>query len=489
MVGHSSIRYGLAGLLAGVAAVLALVLPMQSVEALGSTSLLTESFTNSTVTSSNWVVGGTDFAPCLTASTDTTQTPIPGCGTDKVGLPPGGDASGDGALRLTDNSTGEAGFILYNEPLPTQAGLVVNFDQYQYDGDGADGISFFLANGEDSLTAPGTPGGYLGYAGGDNGIGVGDGVVNGLFGVGLDAYGNYSNFSNPGCPTYTPAAHPNEVGVRGPGDDETGYCWLGGTGTLATPLLHEDADASRTDAGVLVAVQITMDPPSDTTPEIHVSLNGTNVLNVPEPADLPTTFKFGFSASTGAYTDIHEISGLQVATVNALAPSWDLSGTTSGTFTAGGTADFIFTATPDPAWGSGVDPVTLTDTLEDGAKVASLPSGTGWNCAATVIGSSTVSCSYTITGSQTPGVPLPSLTVPERLPTIGGTVVNSATVNSADNNPADTANSITVSRVLAAAAPTTGADLGGPGLVGLLAILFGGTLLLAGRRLRRVRAH
>ena len=50
--------------------------------------------------------------------------------------------------------------------------------------------------------------GYLGYAGGDNGIGVGDGVVNGLFGVGLDAYGNYSNFSNPGCPAYTPGCPP-----------------------------------------------------------------------------------------------------------------------------------------------------------------------------------------------------------------------------------------------------------------------------------------
>jgi hypothetical protein len=464
---------------------------MQSVQALGSTSLLNESFTNSTVSSPAWVVGGTAFAPCLTASTDTTQSPIPGCGTDKVGLPPGGDPSGSGALRLTDNGGTEAGFVLYNMPLPTQAGLVVDFDQYQYDttsARGADGISFFLTNGADSLTAPGAPGGYLGYGGGSSasGIGVGDGVANGLFGVGLDAYGNYSHFNDPGCSaSYVLVQTRNQIGVRGPGNGMTGYCWLGGTGTLAT-LLHQDGATSRTAAGVLVAVQITMDPPADTDPEIHVAINGTDVLDVPEPADLPPTFKFGFAASTGGDNNIHEINNLQVGTVNPLPPSWDLSGTTSGAFTVGGTGDFIFTATPDPAWGSGVDPVTFTDTLEDGATVASLPSGTGWDCSATVIGSSSVTCTYTITGTQTPGIALPSLTVPEQFPALAETVVNHATVNSADNYVLDTSNSVTVSRVLAAVIPVTGAALAGPGLAGLLAILCGGLLLVAGRRLRRV---
>jgi len=464
---------------------------MQSVQALGSTSLLTESFTNSTVSSPTWVVGGTAFTPCLTASTDTTQSPIPGCGTDKVGLPPGGDPSGSGALRLTDNGGTESGFVLYNKPLPTQAGLVVNFDQYQYDttsARGADGIAFFLTNGADQLTAPGAPGGYLGYAGGDHSIGDANGVANGLFGVGLDAYGNYSNFNNtPSCSaSYVPVATPNQIGVRGPGDGMTGYCWLGGTGALAT-LLHQDSATSRTAAGVLVAVQITMDPPADADPEIHVAINGTDVLNVPEPADLPPTFKFGFAASTGGDNNIHEINNLQVATVNPLPPSWDLSGTTSGAFTLSGIGDFIFTATPDPAWGSGVDPVMFTDTLEDGATVAGLPTGTGWNCSATVIGSSTVACTYTISGTQTPGVALPSLTVPELMPEVAGTVVNTATVTSADNYVLDTSNTVTLSRVLVAAIPVTGAALAGPGLAGLLAILCGGLLLVTGRRLRRVR--
>jgi CshA-type fibril repeat protein len=446
-------RYLAGILLAGLLGVIALVVPMQTALASGD-PLVTESFANSTVGSSYWETGGTAFTPCLTASTNTSETPIPGCGTGKVGLPTGGDPVGDGALRLTDNLGDESGFILYNEPLPTQAGLVVSFDQYQYDGDGADGISFFLTNGAYNLTAPGAVGGYLGYAGGDHSIGNANGVANGLFGVGLDAYGNYSNFQNTGC-TYPgiPDATANQIGVRGPGNAETGYCWLGGTGALSTPL-NVNSATSRSAAGVMVAVQVTVDPPAQSNPEIHVSINGTNVLTVPEPTDLPPTFKFGFAASSGGSNNIHEINNLQVSTASALTPSWDLSGSTSGSFTSGSAVNYIFTATPDSSWGSGVDPVSFSDTLEDGSTVASLPSGTGWNCSATVIGSTTATCSYTISGSQTPGVALPNLTVPVQLPTTSGTVVNSATVTSADNYPADTSNSVTLTNTVAPA--TTG---------------------------------
>ncbi len=443
-------RY-LAGILVGsLLAVIALVVPMQTALASGD-PLVTESFADSTVGSSYWETGGTAFAPCLTASTNPSQTPIPGCGTGKVALPTGGDPVGDGALRLTDNLGDESGFILYNEPLPTQAGLVVSFDQYQYDGDGADGISFFLTNGAYNLTAPGAVGGYLGYAGGDHSIGNANGVANGIFGVGLDAYGNYSNFQNTGCsypgiPNFTP----NQIGVRGPGNAETGYCWLGGTGALSTPL-NVNSATSRSTAGVMVAVQVTVDPPAQSNPEIHVSINGTNVLNVPEPADLPPTFKFGFAASSGGSNNIHEINNLEVSTASALTPSWDLSGSTSGAFTAGSAVNYTFTATPDSSWGSGADPVSFTDTLEDGSTVASLPSGTGWNCSATVIGSATASCTYAISGTQTPSVPLPSLTVPAQLSTASGTVVNSATVTSADNYPADTSNTVTLTNTVAPA--------------------------------------
>jgi hypothetical protein len=48
---------------------------------------------------------------------------------------------------------------------------------------------------------------------------------------------------------------------------------------------------------------------------------------------------------------------------------------------------------------------------------------------------------------------------------------------------------VTPSAFLAAATPTTGADLAGPGLAGLLELLLGGMLLATGRRLRRTRAR
>ncbi|HVB54734.1 MAG TPA: tandem-95 repeat protein [Candidatus Acidoferrales bacterium] len=430
------------GTLIGVAA---LVAPVQTVQASGAV-LLNESFTDASVASSYWTVGGTGFTPCLTASIDTTQTPVPGCGTNKVGLPAGGDPAGSGALRLTDNAAFTSGFILDNEQLPTQAGLVVSFDQYQYDGTGADGLSFFLANGAYNLTAPGMVGGYLGYAGGNQGIGDGNGVANGLFGVGLDAYGNYSNFTNSGC-TGNPSFTPNQVGVRGPGNLQTGYCWLGGTGALTTPL-HVDSATSRTAAGVQLAVQITVDPPTAINPQIRVSLNGHNVLTVPEPANLPPTFKFGFASSTGGANDIHELNNLQVSTVDPLTPSWDLSGSTTGAFTAGSVADYSFTAAADPNWGPAPDPVTVTDTLAGGATVASLPSGTGWVCSATVIGSSTATCTYTPGGSLPAGNALPVLSVPAQLPTATGPIVNSAVVTAADNYPADTQTTVTTTKVV-----------------------------------------
>ncbi|MGH7234361.1 MAG: beta strand repeat-containing protein, partial [Candidatus Saccharimonadales bacterium] len=451
----------IAAMLASVAA--AALPTITLVNASGGTNLLTDSFTGSSVNSDNWVDVGSAFTPCLTASTNTTQTPVPGCANGATGLPAGGDAAGSGALRLTNNGGNESGALLYNKALPTQAGLSVTFNTYQYDessSKGADGISFFAINGADSLTSPGVSGGFLGYGGCPSGestcdtIGTGPGVDNGLFGVGLDVFGNYSNWQTGDCPGYSPTAIPEEVAIRGPmgsGGDETGYCWLGGSGNLGTTALDEPSAASRSSA--LRTVTVTVDPPSDASPQITVvvdNASGTQIADVSEPEPtLPPTFKFGFASSTGGDNEIHEINTLAVNTINPLDPSWDLAGTTSGTFTAGGTADYLFTPTADTAWGPESDAVTITDTLENGSTVASLPSGTSWDCSATVIGSTTASCTYTPTGPIAPGTTLPTITVPAQLPTASGAINNSATVSSSDNNPTDAGNVKLTSQVVA----------------------------------------
>ena len=120
-------------------------------------------------------------------------------------LPAGGgpDLEGDGALRLTSNDGFSSGFILYQDALPLTAGLDVRFSFYAYNGTGADGFSFFVADGAQNLTQPGADGGSLGYAQ-RNDIA---GLVGGYFGVGIDEYGNFSNDSENrgnGCASHAP---------------------------------------------------------------------------------------------------------------------------------------------------------------------------------------------------------------------------------------------------------------------------------------------
>ena len=277
-----------------------------------------------------WSSGGSGGAEtgwpggaCLTAGADTSQAPIPGCGLDSP------DAVGAGALRLNPNALAKAGFALYNEALPTTGGLDITFMQAQWGAGGfaADGLAFYLVDGATNLTQPGASGGGLGYsAGWDGGSGYGTGIANGLLGIGIDKWGNFSaqGSTGAGCVDGTgsgskgPGQTPNVVAVRGPGNGSAGYCWLGASGDLGN-LLYGD----NTRAGAAVEVHIVVDPSTDPDPKVTVSLNGTQVIQIDEPAELlaSTSFKFGFSASTGAVTDVHEVWGLTIESVIPVPPS------------------------------------------------------------------------------------------------------------------------------------------------------------------------
>ena len=70
--------------------------------------LIQDSFQNSTVNNPNYLVGGSAWKPCLTASQLLNQVPIPGCPLGQPSLPADGDPDGDGALRLTSNGNSSA---------------------------------------------------------------------------------------------------------------------------------------------------------------------------------------------------------------------------------------------------------------------------------------------------------------------------------------------------------------------------------------------
>jgi uncharacterized repeat protein (TIGR01451 family) len=410
--------------------------------------LINETFTGATVADPSFSVGGTNFGPCLTASVTTTQAPVPGCAAGAVSLPPGGDPPGSGALRLTDNGTGRAGFVFYNRALPLTAGVQVDFDFFAYRGNGAtgaDGLAFFLADGNVNLTQPGGYGGALGYA--PNRVNGQHGLAGGYIGLGLDEYGNYSNASTEGtgCPP-NPAVgfRPQSVALRGPGSGLSGYCLIGTTAVGGFGGLSRPAATSRTAAGVLHSARLVIDPLGRPGAQLTVSIDFHDgaglrqVFQAPLPPNPPSTFKFGFAAATGGSVNIHEIRFLRVSTVDEL-PRLTLTKVHSGGGVVAGTVhDFELQATVSGAPGDGPEqaPVTITDSLPAGDTVAALPTGTGWDCSATVVGSGTAACTYqaSVTAPLAPGTVLAAVTVPVRIaPDHAGTYVNTAVAGSGDN--------------------------------------------------------
>ncbi len=280
--------------------------------------------------------------------------PLTGCPPGAIGPVPPDDAAPHGYLRLTDASNDQSAAVLYNHALPANQGLVVSFDQWQYGGTTnppADGISFFLIDGAGSLTAPGAFGGSLGYAqklpDDDPNATFLPGVDHGYLGVGLDVLGNYFGdweHRGNGCATrspagtsfHVPAPGPNMVTLRGPGDGTEGYCFLTATtsnftttgpwpstlpGQLQGPTTSIPAGATPEEAEALLepsrrTVTVEVSPSPD--PVVTVSIdfhdgNGTQqVLSTPAPQPLPSTYKFGFAASTGLFTDVHLIRNLVV---------------------------------------------------------------------------------------------------------------------------------------------------------------------------------
>lgn len=197
---------------------------------------------------------------CLTAGrgsgTGSGSGTIPACGGNLPSPSSGSTTPGSGALQLTPNTTDQTGAIIDPTPFPSNEGLTVTFNTYTFGGNnfggtGADGIGFYLINGNsDTATAnPGesainNSGGYtlssgfaLGALGGSGGYqcsntnNPANGMPGAYLGLGIDEYGNFVNGDNgpgvsedangvaPGDNTDTgPGFYPNSIGMRGYGD-------------------------------------------------------------------------------------------------------------------------------------------------------------------------------------------------------------------------------------------------------------------------------
>ncbi|MEG5034898.1 DUF4347 domain-containing protein, partial [Microcoleus sp. AT3-D2] len=290
-------------------------------------TLAAEEFKNTTVIGP-WIYGignPTTANPGLTAgSTVNPSGVIPALGT--------GDTPGSGTLRLTSNAFGQAAFVIYNNPISATEGLKITFDFFAYnrgtvpapDGSllGADGISFFLIDGTATPTQAGGYGGSLGYAQKTNTPPLSPGIVGGYLGVGLDEFGNFSNSIGK---TDGPGQRPDSVAIRG--SESNLYNFLTNT-SIAIGIDNKD---TTTRTAAKRSVQITLFPAnSPTFPNrltVALDLDGSGTFDAGETlidipnltivnGEVPRTFKFGFAASTGGNTNIHEVNNVVVQSID-----------------------------------------------------------------------------------------------------------------------------------------------------------------------------
>ena len=145
------------------------------------------------------------------------------------------DPDQQGALRLTNGGPyyAEHGAIISTTPFSAANGVKIKFKAVSYigdgsNGDGADGITFFMldANAPTGWTGSWPPtvgswGGSLGYTC-SNSNSPYVGLTGGYIGLGIDEYGN---FTNSGDNTATgPGQAPGEIGLRGNGS--VSWPWL-----------------------------------------------------------------------------------------------------------------------------------------------------------------------------------------------------------------------------------------------------------------------
>ncbi|WP_067473233.1 DUF7507 domain-containing protein [Actinomadura hibisca] len=289
------------------------------------TTVVDEPFTGAAVADPRWRTVG---SACLTADTSAAGNVAACPSSGRVGPVPARGAS-PGYLQLTDARTYAGGGVVYNRPIPAAKGLNVSFDAFMYGGTGADGISFFLVDGATDLTNVGGRGGGLGYAPLISSVTTPPntpGIAGGYLGVGLDSFGNYyrdAEGRGTGCPagqrTVASTTVPETVSVRGPGAGMNGYCVLGATvtGNTAKPsstLPGKLRAASLGTAKRTVDLQITPGATPRLTLSVDFGSGPVTVLRDMALPGAPSTYKFGFAASTGASTNVHLIRNLTVST-------------------------------------------------------------------------------------------------------------------------------------------------------------------------------
>jgi uncharacterized repeat protein (TIGR01451 family) len=409
--------------------------------------VLSQPFTGTTA--SGFVAGQAGIwqpqVPCLTAATSSTVGSIQACSAGDSGgnsgtLP---DAAGQGALRLNDNGTSQATFVLYGTPFSTAQGVLATFDEYAYMGDGSGGIGagvvLAVVDGATSPSVPGGQGGSMGYAPQGSTSPAQPGMAGAWAGVGVDesSYWSAPVEGKTGGPGFVA----NTIAIRGAAATnwayEVGYQVAGAPASFAQPLAFGSA---TTRGGAAVRrYQVIVSKTGVVTVDVDFTGTGTSFQNaIPstpltsfagQPA-VPATVKLGLAAGTGPGT-VHEIQNF---TVETGLPDLTLSQARSGPVAAGTALSYTLSPTNPAGNGPTSRAITLVDTLPTGLTYVSA-TGTSWSCAPS---GQVVTCTYS-GGAVAGGAAMPPVTVNTTVQTNApSSITNVATITTA--NDADRSN-------------------------------------------------
>lgn len=253
----------------------------------------------------------------------------------------GGDAKLiDGVLQLTTNQLNQRGYMYIDVPFPSVYGLKVEFEYFMYGGSGADGLTMFLFDAATPNFSPGGFGGSLGYAqrSGESGL------TGAYLGLGFDVFGNYSNTTEGKSGGFLQGStdlFPNSVTLRNGGAGLTGYDYVIGRITHSPPANAPDLaldvqyrfplssggqGTQRVEESSEVGyrkVFLELEPhPSGTGYLVKLEMEVTTEAGKPRlvtifpgnafPYPAPSNLKIGFAASTGGFSNFHEIRNLVV---------------------------------------------------------------------------------------------------------------------------------------------------------------------------------
>lgn len=342
------------------------------------------------------------------------------------------DPAGQGWLRLTPRTGNDQfGYAYYDTKYAAPFGFAVEFEFGAWGGSGADGFTVFLFNGDTPIFQIGEAGGSLGYANGCNGA---PGLRNGFVGVAFDEWGNFSS-TEPGvrCKIDGPGQRANSVTVRGRAMD--GYPYVTHR-QLPTSTQRIDCPSSicgttRPSPSTYYRKAIVLVMPTATAYSVAVymrhSQTGEYDLVLPKTdlaAPTCSAVKIGFAASTGGYTNAHEIRNLKIDIFDSYTDLAITGGFTSSLY-IGQTTQFRADVTNlGPALDTG--PIKVDLKLPTGLTYNSISTGSPWSCNA--VGQD-VTCTY-------PGAIQVNATLPSLLVTVdvsssvgGQTLQTTATVS------------------------------------------------------------